>query len=161
MAISSDTFFGNRGTLAIAGTSNPASATLAVLKGVELNVTFEHAELYGMGSILRQDVAKHTAKVEVSLKFAKFDPTITSSTFFPYWILNPSATTSPSGTIEDTNVVKTFTVTTNWVGTGGRKIQAVVTNVYFESFPMPLPENDFVVLDMKGYGDTITFTNPA
>jgi len=114
-----------------------------------------------MSSILRQDVAKHSAKVEVSLKYAKFDPTITASTFFPYWVLNPSGTANPSGTIEDTNTEKLFTVTTNWLGTGGRKVQAVVSNVYFENFPMPLPEHDFVVLDLKGYGDNITFTNPA
>jgi hypothetical protein len=161
MAVTTDTFFGNRGTLAVAGTSNPASATMAVLKGVEITTGFEHVELYGMGSILRQDVAKHSAKVEVKIKFAKFDPTITSSIFFPYWILNPAATTSPSGTIEDTNVEKTFTVTANWVGTGGRKMQAAVTNVYFTNFPMPMPENDFVVIDMVGYGDNVTFTNPA
>ena len=40
-------------------------------------------------------------------------------------------------------------------------MQAVVTNVYFENLPMPMPEHDFVVLDFKGYGDAITITNPA
>jgi hypothetical protein len=161
MAVTTDTFFGNRGTIAVAGTTNPATQTLAVTKGVEINVTFEHVELYGMGSIVRQDVAKHTARVEVGIKFAKFDPTVSSSIFFPYWILNPTGTTSPSGTIEDTNVEKTFTVTANWVGTGGRKMQIAVSNVYFENFPMPMPENDFVVLDLKGYGDGVTITNPT
>jgi len=160
MAISTDTFFGNRGTLALVGSgTNPASQTMAVLKGVEINVTFEHVELYGMGTILRADAAKHTAKVEVSVKFAKFDPTL--AYFFPLWILNPTGTTTPSGVIEDTNVEKLWTVTANWVGTGGKKVQAVVSNVYFDSFPMPMPENDFVVIDMKGRGDNITFTNPA
>jgi hypothetical protein len=162
MAVTTDTFFGNRGTLAVVGTNaSPGSVTVGVLKGVEINVTFEHVELYGMGTILRADAQKHSAKVEVSIKFAKFDPTLTSSTFFPYYILNVTGTTTPSGTIEDTNAEKFFTVTANWVGTGGRKVQAAVSNVYFESFPMPMPENDFVVLDLKGYGDGITFTNPA
>lgn len=162
MAVTTDTFFANRGTLAVVGVSaNPATQTLAVLKGVEFNVTFEHVELYGMGSILRQDVAKHSAKVEVSVKYAKFDPTLSSSIFFPYWILNPTATTTPSGVIEDTNTEKLFTVTGNWVGTGGMKMQIVAANVYFENFPMPMPEHDFVVLDLKGYGDNVTITNPT
>ena len=163
MAVTTDTFFGNRGTLAIVGidSANPTTQTMAVLKGVEVNVTFEHVELYGMSSILRADVAKHSAKVEVSIKWAKFDPTLTASTFFPYWVLNPGATTTPSGAIEDTNKEKLFTVTANWLGTGGRKMQIVVNNVYFEGFPMPMPEHDFVVIDMKGYGDSITITNPA
>ena len=157
-----DTFFGNRGTLAIVGSgTNPTSQTLAVLKGVEINTGFEHVELYGMGSILRQDVAKHSAKVEVKIKFAKFAPALASSIFFGWYILNPTGTTTPSGVIEDTNVEKTFTVTANWVGTAGQKMQAAVTNVYFESLPMPMPENDFVVLDLTGYGDNVTFTNPA
>ena len=157
------TFFGNRGTLTVIGSgSNPASQTLAVLKGVEINVTFEHTELYGMSSILRQDVARHTAKVEISVRYAKFDPTLTSTTHFPYYILNPSATTSPTGTIEDTNTEKTFTITALWTGTDStEKMQIAVSNVYFENFPMPMPENDFVVLDLKGYGDNVTITNPA
>lgn len=162
MAVTTDTFFGNRGTIAVAAaTGSPATQTLAVVKGVEINVTFEHVELYGMSSILRQDVAKHSAKVEVKIRYAKFDPTLTSSIFFPYYILNPSGTATPSGTIEDTNVEKLFTVTVNLTGTGARKVQAVVSNVYFENFPMPMPEHDFVVLDFTGYGDGITFTNPA
>ena len=160
MAVTTDTFFGNRGTIAVvATTGSPSTQTLAVVKGVEINVTFEHVELYGMSSILRADVAKHSAKVEVSIKYAKFDPTVSSSTFFPYWILNPTGSSSPSGTIEDSNTEKLFTVTATWNGTGGRIMKAVITNVYFESLPLPMPEHDFVVLDLKGYGDGITFSN--
>jgi hypothetical protein len=155
-----DTYFGNRGTLAIVGTNaSPTTQTLAVLKGVEINVTFEHVDLYGMGSIMRQDANKHTAKVEVNVKFAKFDPALTA--FWPAWILNVTGTSSASGVIEDTNAEKFWTVTANWVGSNGRKMQAVVTNVYFEGLPIPMPENDYVILDLKGYGDGITLTNPS
>ena len=155
-----DTFFGNRGTIAVAGvTTYPSTQTLAVVKGVELNVTFEHVELYGMSSILRQDAAKHTAKVEVSIKFAKFDPTLASA-MFPMYILDAANTTGTvSGTITDTNVVKLFTVTAVWTGTAGQIMRAVVSNVYFENMPLPMPEHDFVVLDLKGYGNGITITN--
>jgi hypothetical protein len=162
MAVTTDTFFGNRGTIAVAGvTTYPASQTLAVVKGVEINVTFEHVELYGMSSIVRADVARHSAKVEVSIKYAKFDPTLATAAW-PFFILDPTnATATFTGVIADTNTVKLFTVTANWVGTGARKMQAVVSNVYFESMPIPMPEHDFVVLDLKGYGDGITFTNPS
>ena len=168
MATGADTYFGNRGTILVQGTGSSAptgSTVLAVVKGVEINVTFEHVELYGFGSIMRQDVAKHTAKVEVSIRWAKFDPALTSSTFFPYWIMDPAATGTPSGTAlaaiaaaGDTNVEKLFKVTAYWVGTGGRTFTAVVEGVYFEGVPFPMPENDFVVMDMKGYGSLITIT---
>jgi hypothetical protein len=157
--MAADTFFGNRATITVAGTSNPSVQTLAVCKGLEANVTFEHVELYGMGTIVRADAAKHTAKVDVHIRYAKFDPTIASSTFFPFWILNPSATTTPTGTIEDTNTEKLFTVVFTLNGTGASIMKATITNVYFESFPMPAPENDFVVMDLTGHGSAITFTN--
>jgi hypothetical protein len=162
--MAADTFFANRATLTVVGTSssaNPTVQTIAVLKGVEINTGFSHEELYGMNSILRQDAAKHTAKVEVKIRLAKFDPTVASSTFFPYWVLNPTATTTPSGTIEDKNDEKLFTVVATLTGTGATVVQATVTSVYFESFPLPLPENEFVVLDMTGYGANVTFDNSA
>lgn len=112
-----------------------------------------------MGSIVRQDVAKHSAKVEVKIRFAKFDPTVASSTYFPYWILNPTGTTTPSGVIEDTNAEKLFTVVATVTGTGATVMKATVTSVYFENVPMALPENDFVVMDFVGYGSAVTFAN--
>jgi hypothetical protein len=160
--MAADTFFANRATLTIVGTSssaNPTVQTIAVLKGVEINVNFEHVKLFGMGSIVRQDVARHSAEVEVKIRFAKFDPTVASSTYFPYWVLNPTATTTPSGAIEDTNAEKLFTVVATVTGTGGLVMKATVTSVYFESVPTPLPENDFVVMDLTGYGSAITFAN--
>jgi hypothetical protein len=160
--MAADTFFANRAVLTIVGTSssaNPSVQTIAVLKGVEITVNFEHVELYGMGSIVRQDVAKHSAKVEVKIRFAKFDPTVASSTYFPYWILNPTGTTTPSGVIEDTNAEKLFTVVATVTGTGGLVMKATITSVYFENVPMALPENDFVVMDFVGYGSAVTFAN--
>ena len=164
MAATVDTFFGNRGTISVVGslTTDPKLAALpeiAVVKGVEVNVTFEHVELYGFGTILRADVAKHTAKVEVKLRWARFNPSL--ATFWPYWIMNPTATTPASGSIEDTNIEKMFKVTAVFTGTNGRTMTMVIDNVYFEGIPFPMPENDFVVLDLSGYGSAITITPNA
>ncbi len=74
------TYFGNRGSITVGG------ETIAVLKGIEVNVTFEHEELYGMDSILRQDVAKHTAAVEVKISAAKFDPAMGAGTWRSLWL---------------------------------------------------------------------------
>jgi hypothetical protein len=63
------------------------------------------------------------------------------------------------GGSQDTNIEKLFKVTAIWNGTGGKTITAVVDNVYFEGVPLPMPENDFVVMDMSGYGSTITITS--
>ena len=155
--MTADTFFGNRAVVTVAGASNPTVETIAVAKGIEVTVTFEHVELYGFGSIVRQDVARHSMKVDFKLRFAKFDPVLAN--YFMYWQLNPSATATPSGSVEDTNSVKTFTVTYKQIGTGGNIFDASIANVYFEDFPMPSPENDFTVVEVMGHGTNITITN--
>ena len=144
-AISADTFFGNRGTLTLAGNS---TTTPTVLKGIAINNKYEHTKLFGFGNINRQAVARHNHEIEVKISFAKFDPSV--GTFIGTLIQNADSITPLY-----------FTVTAVAVGdTTTNKLQAVVTNVYFENFPMNLAENDYMVIDLVGYGDTVTYSNP-
>ena len=153
------TYFGNRGRLQI-GDQN-----VAVLKGIEMTPSYERADLYGQDSIFRQDVARHTAKVEVKIRAAKFDPSISSPTgvFGAYLsALAPSGGTY-AGTFQDTNICSTFSVDF-WISTDGTttgQLKATVTNVVFDSLPLPMPENDFVVLDLTGVGKSVSFSNAA
>lgn len=151
------TYFGNRGRLYI------GAEPIAVLKGVEVNVTMEHAELYSQSSILRADVAKHTAKVEVKFKAAKFDPTLAAGLAKIMGNTLKGATTGTATSLTDTNDVALFTVDLYVKGTGevSTYLKISVANVYFEGLPFPAPENDFTVFDITGYGSTVTLTSGA
>jgi len=159
--VTSSTFFANKGTITVVGTSDsPAVVTLAVVKDVEINTTAEHVPLYGWGSIKRQAVARHSAKVSVKVGFMKFAPSVSGSSaspWFPFWSLNPTAGT---GTLEDTNTVKLFTVTANFLNEAGENLLATVSNVYFPNFPLKASEGQWVRVDLDGEGSDITFTNP-
>jgi hypothetical protein len=126
-------------------------STIAVLKGVEVTPRFEIQELYGMDSIIRQDVAKHTTKVEFKIKYAKFDPDPTAD--WAQYIIHPTA--APDGTIEDTNVVNVnYAIITLTSGTSN--LELMLRNVYFEGLPFNLSENDFIVRDLSGVADSMS-----
>jgi hypothetical protein len=159
--IQNSTFFANKGTITVLGTSStPTVITLAVVKDVEITTSFEHVPLYGWGSIKRQAVAKHSAKVSVKVGFMKFSPAVatgTGSPWFPFWINRPSDGT---GTLEDTNTVKLFTVTANFINESGENLLATISNVYFPNFPLKMSEGQWMRVDLDGEGNDITFTNP-
>lgn len=144
-----DTFFGNRGIVTIDGAS-----PVAVFKGIEITPKADVAKLYGGGTIFWADLARHSFRVEVKIKTAKFDVGI--STSFMYKIINP---TSHDGTVGDTNTVATFTVVATATGSLGTICKQTVTNVYFESIPMGLPENDWWTPEFSGEGKTVVFAN--
>ena len=148
------TYFGNRGSITVGG------ETIAVLKGIEVKVTFEHEELYGMDSILRQGVAKHTAAVEVKISAAKFDPAMGAGLGEVYgWVLK-GVSTDTATSITDTNTVATMAVVVSITGTGDSASTIMtIAGVYFESLPFPLPENDFTVFELNGKGTNVTFTH--
>ena len=162
--------FANKGVLTVAGATptgwtggaTPLWATIGVVKDVEITVSAEHVNLYGWGSIKRQAVAKHSAKVAVKVGFMKLDPllTNTSASSFVFFILNPSAVTTPSGLLEDTNTVKLFNITANFLFESGENLLGTVKNVYFPNFPLKASEGQWLKVDMTGEGSDVVFTNP-
>jgi hypothetical protein len=158
--------FANKGRMSVQGTSTyPAVVDFGVVKDVELVVGSEHVPLYGWGSILRQNVAKHTAKVSVKVGYMKIDPAATTTAAWQFFILNPStATANTSGLLEDGsnegNTVKLFTIVSDFVFESGVTLRGTVSNVYFPNFPMKAAEGQWVKVDMTGEGQTVAFTNP-
>jgi hypothetical protein len=147
------------GVITVAGTSGtPSVDTIAIAKDVEATVEFEEVYAYGWGTILIAGRAKHSAKVSVKIGFLKFLPTVTA--WWPEYILNPTAA---DGTVSDTNVVKTFTVTAQFtpLTSTNSKLLRTVTNVSFPKFPMKATEGQWVKVDMEGVGSTLVDTNPA
>ena len=161
--VQESTFFANKGIITVTGflpAATPTVITLAVVKDVEVTTSFEHVPLYGWGSITRQAVAKHTAKVAVKVGWMKASPSVSgsgASPWFPFWINHPTA---GSGAIEDTNTVKLFTVTVKFVNESGEFLLATIANVYFPNFPLKMTEGQWMKVDLSGEGSSVTFTNP-
>jgi hypothetical protein len=153
-------FFANKGTIAIAGVGGtPASQAVGVAKDVEIVVSSEHVPLYGWGSVKRQAVAKHTAKVSVKIGFAKFDPATSSTIWFPFYAISPTAGAVTS-LMEDTNTVKLFDVTITLVNeeASAKTLTIVAKNVYFPSIPLKASEGNWVRVDLDGEGSDITYS---
>jgi hypothetical protein len=159
MAAAADTYFGNRAKAAVgvAGFTPVLADLFTVGRGWEANITWETAELYGTDSIFRVDEAKYQVKVEAKLKGCKFGGT----TGIWQQILNAlNGAAAGTGTIADTNAIYLHDVYIYAVGSttpASDLISIKCTNCYLEGCPIPLPENDFITLDLtfKGRGALI------
>lgn len=148
-------FFANWATITCNG------ETVGIAKGCEVTVEFEHVELYGLGSILRQGVSKHTARVPVTISSAKFDPSLASGIAETYGVALKGATgTTTSTTITDTNQVALFAIDGKFTADDGTTLLRLqVSGVYFESLPFVFNENEYVTFELSGVGSGVTITN--
>jgi len=150
---------------------DPAEYVVGIAKGCEINVTFEHVELYGFKHIGRQGVSKHTAKVEVSISSAAFDPEFGAGVSAAYALtLDPD---DEKGALDDVTIIDTTRVALmNIRGefvsddatageVGGNAVRLLVKNVYWESLPFNATENEYITLELTGYGDDIEIDEVA
>ena len=144
----STTFFGNRARAYVDGNA------LAVLRGLEVVFNWEVKELYGTDSIFRVDEAKHNMKIGFTIRYSKWNPDVTTD--LGSLILRPSGAT---GAIEDTNTLYLAAVTLTEHGSDTSLLSFNLTNAYFEGLPYPIPENDFIIRELKGYARGGTITN--
>jgi hypothetical protein len=141
-------FFANSALLTVA-TSSGAIQTVAVLKGFEMTPKFEIVELYGMEELTRAAVARHSQKVDVSCKYAAWDPSAdTIMTEFQ---------AASTGNLKNTCGLFTITATIRDV-TGNVTMTMKAIDVYFDSVPFAFTENEFVVRDLKGSAKSYTIT---
>jgi hypothetical protein len=136
------------------------AANVIVLKEVDFQGDFELIPLYGMDSIVRQDIVQTKLSVTVRARFAKFDGQI----------LGHIAQTENDGkdidgavaagrtqiVVKDTNTPNLFDIWAT-VSNGSDSAKAKVTNVAFKNLPFKLPEGEWVELDLEGEGDLIYF----
>ena len=128
------------------------TTTVAVLKGVEITTAFEHEELYGMDSALRQDVAKHTTGIEFKVSHAKFNPDPAAG-----WEMDILKPAGGDGSTSDVNTVFSPYVILTVLDTSTTYQEIILKNVYFEGLPTNLPENDYIVRELNGKGSDIRF----
>ncbi len=149
-AISTESvFFANKGTLKITGSNaTPAQFTVMIIKDIEITAGAEHVPLFGWGTIRRQAVARHTGKVGVRIGFAKFLPKAAN------WLFYINDPASGSGTLTDTNTVKTFTVvvTLDNEAAPNETLTITVYDVYFSNFPLKAAEGQWMRVDLDGEG---------
>jgi hypothetical protein len=133
---------------------------VAILQEVEFTPSFEHVELYGMESIKRAAVAKHSMKVNVTAKFAAWDP---QKDYIMWSVLNGTFTTTSTTGVNDSGayrnkealfcLVATVTESTNAAST----LTITATGVYFTEVPFKLTQHEFIVRDLKGTASDISF----
>jgi hypothetical protein len=138
---------------------NAAAETKAVgvLKGVEARVEFEHNELFGTDSVLREDVFRYKVRVFVRVRYGKFHPEVIGEIFgveTPAVDIDGGAEPGTTrASIADSNIVPLFGLWGTLTGKNGEDWDARIDDVYFENAPFMLaPENDYAVTELTGYG---------
>ena len=157
-----DSYFGQNGTIYLRHGTGSTTIPIGIIQNWKVDLSFDMNELYGMGSIVYQGIARSKMKVEVSCEFASFDvtnlktlidPTLGASATGPYTISQGS-----SG--DTTQVDNTFVFEGQFEGQGGNIVQIVVEGVYFDNFPWDASSDDWVKLNLTGHGNSYSI-NPS
>lgn len=146
-------FAGADATLSIGAVS------VAAIHGWSFTLSWDVNDLYGSSSIFKIASARYNQKVEVKIKYAKFDPAVA---FIKETIEGDGTTEDKKGSIFDTSKIKRYDV----VGTvdafedddgdTGTNLSATITNVYLEGIPLQMQEMDWIAVDLTGIGDGVT-----
>jgi len=168
MTAGASEYFANYGVLTMLPTGGSWTAqTVAVVKDISVGFSAEHVGLWGFGDPHRQAVARHTFKIPVKCKFAKFNPTVNTSGASGFWafgILSPfGASSGGGGGTSTNNAVQLFTVTAEFysIDGSGPNLLATVSNVYFKNFDLKASEGQWIQIDLDGEGSDVTYTNPG
>jgi hypothetical protein len=126
---------------------------LTVLRGLEVNVTWETEELFGTDSLFRVDEGKHHAKVEIKINWSKWDCGVTSD-----WMMSVLRPSGKTGAIEDTNTHFTNGAVFTILGSDAvGNLEIVCGKTFWTGLPTPFPENDFVVRSITGVATKASF----
>lgn len=147
-------FFAQNGTVSVATDTSSASPTYTAVMAVQncsFELQFEANDLYSWGTVKRVATARHEAKVNVTLEYAK----ILDEDFFKY-ILNPSAGSTALATgvsIADTTNQHMFNVKAEIPDTTGTKKMVIeATDVYFSNLPFSGDLGEWVKMNLEGHG---------
>jgi len=162
-------FFANYGSMTMTvasytGTTAKGTATVevAALKGISITPKFEHVTLYGMERVTRAAVAKHSLNVDVSVEVAMWNPD--SDHILKGVLLGRYDPASP---VNKTNIndprwknkVARFDISMEMIETDAlRKVVLVASDVYFESVPYEMKENEFISRNLSGTGKSVYVT---
>jgi len=156
-------FFANYGTMSLViADDTGADSTevkVAALKGISVVPKYEHVTLFGMERVTRAAVAKHSLAVDVTVEVAMWDP---ESDIILQGVLlgHESDDDITEDKINDSlwkNKVARFNLTMKMLDTDGEKeVTLRVEDVYFESVPYEMKENEFISRNLTGTGAAIS-----
>lgn len=154
-------FFANYGSMTLTVASADGSTPevkVAALKGVSITPKYEIVTLYGMERVTRAAVAKHSLSVDVSMEVAMWDPD--NDVILKGVLLGRNTADAINETnINDVNYknkVAYFGISMDMIDTDGlRKVTVVASDVYFESVPYELKENEFITRNLSGTGKSM------
>jgi len=136
-----------------------ATVEVAALKGITITPKFEHVTLYGMERVTRAAVAKHSLNVDVSVEVAMWNPD--SDHILKGVMLGRY---DPASAINKTNInearwknkVARFVIQMEMIDTDAlRKVALTASDVYFESVPYEMKENEFISRNLSGTGKSV------
>ena len=148
-------FAGADATLTAGGTA------VAAIHGWSFTLSWDVNDLYGSASIFKIASARYNQKVEVKLKYAKFDP---SSSFLADSIKGDATSGDSKGSIYDTSKMKRFDIVgtvdafTEDGGDVGSDLTATISDVYLDGIPFAMQELEWVALDLTGIGTQVEIT---
>ena len=162
-------FFANYGSMTMTvasytGTTANGTATVevAALKGISITPKFEHVTLYGMERVTRAAVAKHSLNVDVSVEVAMWNP---DSDYILKGVM--IGRYDPASAVNKTNInearwknkVARFNISMEMIETDAlRKVVLTASDVYFESVPYEMKENEFISRNLTGTGKSVYVT---
>lgn len=131
---------------------------VAAIKGVSIAPKYEIVTLYGMERVTRAAVAKHSLTVDVSLEVAMWNPdndVILKGVLLGH-NTSDAITEANLNNVNYKNKVAYFGVSMDMIDTDGlRKVTVVASDVYFESVPYELKENEFISRNLTGTGKSM------
>lgn len=163
-------FFANYGSMTMTTASyndlvenaTPVTVQVAALKGITITPKFEHVTLYGMERVTRAAVAKHSLNIDVNVEVAMWNPD--TDHILKGVLLGRY---DPASAVNKTNInearwknkVARFNISMEMIETDAlRKVVLVASDVYFESVPYEMKENEFISRNLSGTGKSVYVT---
>lgn len=150
-------FFANYGSMSLAVASDDATnpeVEVAALKGVSITPKYEIVTLYGMERVTRAAVAKHSLSVDVSMEVAMWNPDtdmILKGVLLGHYNAASAISEANINSVEYKNKVALFKISMDMIDTDAlRKVTVTASDVYFESVPYELKENEFISRALTG-----------
>lgn len=151
-------WFANSGTLTV--TIGATTFSVAALQNVSFTPKYETVPLYGMESTHRKAVARHSLSVDVKFKYAMWNPDadIILGSVLNGEYLSPTGVATDADTAGLRSKLAVFNVVATQIdSTRARQVTATAYNVYFDSLPWEMTQNEWIVRDLTGVGESVAF----
>lgn len=133
----------------------PTWEPVGAVQSCEINLTFQTAEVYAWGSVLRQDVSRYEGKIDVNLNFTKFSDEFGQNWFWK--IIQTDYSGTGPVTVDDTTNMARFQIRGTFRSStdNSKGIDCIVSDVVFSNFTMGGQYGEYVSEDLTGTGSAI------